>query len=89
MPDWVRKFTHVMAKFPERCNGCQEPLLLENLFVDDGCPCNTPRGVNFKPQRCERCLDWDYQKGTSAPAEDCVKPGHRIPDLFGPFVTGM
>ena len=31
---------------PKKCNGCGRPLLLENLDGDDGCPCNTPRGVN-------------------------------------------
>lgn len=57
---------------PERCNGCGRWLLLENLYVDDGCPCNTPRGVNFKPQPCALC-------GT----DNCVKPGHRLDELFG------
>ncbi len=57
---------------PEKCNGCGQPLLLEHLFVDDGCPCNTPRGVNFPPLACTACR-----------VEDCVKPSHRIVRLFG------
>lgn len=56
---------------PWKCNGCGAPLLLENLFADDGCPCNTPRGVNFAPQPCALCRI------------DCVKPGHHIEELFG------
>ena len=57
---------------PAKCNGCGAPLLLENLFCDDGCPCNTPRGVNFKPQSCAVCR-----------VDDCAKPGHRLAELFG------
>lgn len=53
------------------CNGCGERLLNENIFVDDGCPCNTPRGINFTPIHCDLCK-----------AEDCIKPGHRIVVAF-------
>ena len=60
---------------PTTCNGCGAPLLLEHLFTDDGCPCNTGRGVNFRPQPCGICK-----------TNDCVRPGHRIGDLFGPYV---
>lgn len=56
---------------PDKCNGCGQPLLLENLYTDDGCPCNTPRGINFKPIVCYICK-----------TEDCVKPGHRLSVLF-------
>ena len=28
------------------CAGCGKPLLLENAWMEDGCPCNTPAGVN-------------------------------------------
>jgi len=49
---------------PTQCNGCGKPLFLENLYVDDGCPCNTPRGVNFKPAPCPTCK-----------TDNCVKPG--------------
>jgi hypothetical protein len=57
---------------PDNCNACGKPVLLSNLFVDDGCPCNSPRGVNFKPRPCALCRH-DY----------CVKPGHHIEALFG------
>lgn len=57
---------------PERCNACGRPLLLEYLYVDDGCPCNSVRGVNFEPATCAACR-----------ADNCVKPGHRLAALFG------
>lgn len=28
------------------CAGCGKPLLVENAWMTDGCPCNTPLGVN-------------------------------------------
>jgi dCMP deaminase len=60
------------SKFPTTCSACDKPLLLSNMFTDDGCPCNSPRGVNFKPQPCERCH-----------TSYCVKPGHRLSTLYG------
>lgn len=56
---------------PKNCNACGQPLLLENLFVEDGCPCNSPFGVNFKPAPCTSC------------GVRCARPGHRLPALFG------
>lgn len=57
---------------PKACNGCGKPLLLENLYVDDGCPCNTPRGINFETRGCAICRE-----------DTCCKPGHRLVELFG------
>lgn len=57
---------------PVSCGACGKPLLLAHLFADDGCPCNSPRGINFTPRRCDICG-----------VDDCVKPGHRQADLFG------
>ena len=51
---------------PTRCNACGAVLALANLNVDDGCPCNSPRGVNLDPKPCVLC-------GT----DDCVKPSHQ------------
>lgn len=56
---------------PSKCNACDEPLLLENLFVEDGCPCNSPLGVNFEPKQCAAC------------GLPCSRPGHRVRSLFG------
>lgn len=39
----------VIGGFPERsdnCKGCGNPLLLGNAWMTDGCPCNSPLGVN-------------------------------------------
>jgi hypothetical protein len=65
-----------MINLPTVCRACGGQFLLENLFVDDGCPCNSARGVNLVPQRCEVCK-----------VDDCVKPGHRLAALFGPHVA--
>lgn len=55
------------ANFPPACRACGQPLLLQNAYVDDGCPCNSPRGVNVAPGNCRICRD-----------SDCVKPAHRV-----------
>jgi len=52
---------------PKNCRGCGELLLLENINVDDGCPCNSPRGVNLVPKQCTLCG-----------SQTCVKPAHHI-----------
>jgi hypothetical protein len=39
----------VIGGFPtasDNCLGCGKPLLLDNAWVTDGCPCNTPLGIN-------------------------------------------
>lgn len=53
------------------CAGCGQPLFLSNVLVDDGCPCNSVRGINFEPRHCEICN-----------VGDCVKPGHHLADLL-------
>lgn len=57
---------------PEYCRACGKILRLENLFVDDGCPCNSARGVNFDLRECVACK-----------TDCCVKPGHRLAELYG------
>ena len=54
---------------PTNCQACGKPLLLCNMLVDDGCPCNSRRGVNFMPRPCVLCR-----------TGDCVKPAHIILD---------
>ena len=54
-------------RIPTNCRGCGKPLLIENILVDDGCPCNTPRGINLVPKPCPMCR-----------TQDCVKPQHHI-----------
>ena len=60
---------------PRRCKGCGKSFYLENLFVCDGCPCNSANGVNFAPMACSICQ-----------VEHCTRPGHRITALFGDAV---
>jgi len=41
--------TDTIGGFPyakPECNGCGKPLELQNAWMTDGCPCNTPLGVN-------------------------------------------
>ena len=41
--------TDTIGGFPvvsDTCAGCGKPLLLENAWMTDGCPCNTSLGVN-------------------------------------------
>lgn len=35
-----------VAEIVMSCQGCGDPLLLANRRIADGCPCNSPRGVN-------------------------------------------
>lgn len=56
-----------MTNIRDVCNACGKPLLLVNINVDDGCPCNSPRGVNVTPFSCSACK-----------LPNCVKPLHRI-----------
>lgn len=72
---WVRRFERNGLNIPERCNACGEPLLFECLFVEDGCPCNSPRGINFPPKPCSLC------------GEDCTRPGHHLREILGDVTT--
>lgn len=46
--------THAMGNVPcpecsgdfEHCRGCGKSLVPENQCIADGCPCNSPRGIN-------------------------------------------
>lgn len=68
----VVPFDRTNPNIPAECRTCGRLLLLENLYVDDGCPCNSPRGNNFQPMACSICRQ-----------HDCVKPGHRLGMIFG------
>jgi len=43
------------------CAGCGEPLLLKNAWMYDGCPCNSPSGVNDDNLRRWKLL-WQLQQ---------------------------
>lgn len=68
-PNEQNPMTAVRAAWalPKECNACGQTLLLKHLLVDDGCPCNSPRGVNMTPQHCDLCR-----------TDNCVKPAHHI-----------
>ena len=44
------------------CNGCGNPLLLENAWMTDGCPCNSVLGVNSMNETRWRLLMTLQQK---------------------------
>ena len=54
---------------PRLCTGCGRPLLLENLFVCDGCPCNEATH-NFEARACAVC------------GEPCSRPGHHLRSVY-------
>lgn len=49
-----------------RCKGCGKELLAENCWMQDGCPCNTPRGVNDGNQQIS---DWRQEREQKASYE--------------------
>lgn len=38
------------------CLGCGKPLLQKNAWMSDGCPCNSPLGVNNQNEKRWRLL---------------------------------
>lgn len=61
---------------PKQCGGCGKPLLPENAWMEDGCPCNSPKGVNAPAARRVTVPKWlviyegeiDVYEQTSKPA---------------------
>lgn len=45
-PNWSKKMGHDVLGELSKCASCDRPLLVSNLSMADGCPCNSPRGVN-------------------------------------------
>jgi hypothetical protein len=35
----------------DTCKGCDRPLSAANCWMEDGCPCNSPKGCNDGNQR--------------------------------------
>ncbi len=50
-----------MERKPEPCRACGEPLWPKNERIADGCPCNSPRGVNhgLVPKATCTCVECD------------------------------
>ncbi len=54
------------------CNGCGQPMNIENAWMYDGCPCNSGNGCNdANPQRWK--LLWQLQQQQSREREDLAK----------------
>jgi hypothetical protein len=54
------------------CLGCGKPLLVENAWMFDGCPCNEPRGVNDNNAGRWAAL-WRLQQNQSMELEKAAK----------------
>lgn len=46
--DGVFNMVWIKLEEGENCRGCGKQLQQENAWMEDGCPCNSPRGVNSK-----------------------------------------
>ena len=57
------------------CKGCGKPLLIENAWMTDGCPCNTPLGINSMNETRWRLLMQLQQRQTRRPQP---KPGDEL-----------
>ncbi len=62
----------VIGGFPyadPNCKGCGEPLTVENAWVTDGCPCNSPLGINNKNETRWRLLMQLQQRDSQRAAD--------------------
>jgi hypothetical protein len=60
-----------------KCSGCGKPLLAENFWIADGCPCYAPRGINHGrvPKDTCTCVECDpAQTGSTRYAHDFKGP---------------
>ncbi len=65
------------------CNGCGNRLLLENAWMTDGCPCNTPLGINSMNETRWRLL-MQLQQNQSRELEQLKAP--RVMEYIGPNI---
>jgi len=65
MSDTIGNFPQVTND----CLGCGEPLQLVNAWMTDGCPCNTPLGVNNPNETRWRLLMELQQSGAKEVAK--------------------
>lgn len=59
------------------CLGCGKPLTIENAWMTDGCPCNTPLGVNSMNETRWRLL-MELQQQQSRELEKIKKSVEKI-----------
>lgn len=65
--DWelardLRGYPTVEKAFGETCRGCGKPLLKENAWMVDGCPCNSRKGCNDGNQIVS---EWRAEEGNT------------------------
>lgn len=74
--DYIGNF----PKVDPNCAGCGKPLVIENAWMTDGCPCNTPLGVNNDNETRWRLL-MQLQQQQSFGLSDARKALQKIVDL--------
>jgi len=65
--------TDIIGGFPyaePNCKGCGKPLMVENAWMTDGCPCNTQLGVNSMNETRWRLL-MELQQRQARQVENC------------------
>lgn len=68
--DVIGGFDH---RDPE-CKGCGKPLTVENAWVTDGCPCNSPLGINsMNETRWRLLMQLQQEQSQSLAAERRLK----------------
>ena len=82
--------TDVVGNFPivnSKCMGCQKPLLLENAWMADGCPCNSSLGVNNQNEYRWRLLMQLQQQQSYELSQYKLgeEPGESTPGDVTPF----
>jgi hypothetical protein len=78
----------VIGGFPyaePNCRGCGKPLLVENAWVTDGCPCNSPLGVNSMNETRWRLL-MDLQQQQSREIEKLTAQAKSDPSRSPRFI---
>lgn len=66
------------------CAGCGKPLLMENAWMTDGCPCNSPLGVNSMNETRWRLL-MQLQQEQSRRLEVSEKVWRRCKVIYYPL----
>ena len=70
------------------CRGCGKPLLAKNYRIADGCPCNSPRGVNHgvvPTLTCTCSARGDHQDAALDPDEVACRAPRAADGFRGPL----
>lgn len=63
--------------YSNKCNGCGKPFVIENAWMEDGCPCNSAQGINDNNMRRWKLLH-DLQQQDSRALEKAKKTITRV-----------